>query len=81
MLKLDDGGGLWSTTGLIDTVIVELNEIECKGVDNYAHIISCIQKLSSIRKAIEELQNRVEERDCNVDSEDESGSGVSDSQC
>lgn len=81
MLKLDDGGGLWSTTGLIDTVIVELNEIECKGVDNYTHILSCIQKLGSVRKAVEELQNRIEKEGYSADSEDESGSGVSDSQC
>lgn len=72
MLNVNDGGGLWTTTGLIDTVIVELNEIECKGVENHTHIISCIQKLSSIRKAVEEFQNGREEEVIN-DSENEQG--------
>lgn len=71
MLNVNDGGGLWTTTGLIDTVIVELNEIECKGVENHTHIISCIQKLSSVRKAVEEFQNGSEE--VANDSENEQG--------
>lgn len=71
MLNVNDGGGLWTTTGLIDTIIVELNEIECKGVENHSHIISCIQKLSSVRSAVEKLQNGSEE--VANDSENEQG--------
>ena len=73
MLNVNDGGGLWTTTGLIDTVIVELNEIECKGVENHTHIISCIQKLSSIREVVEKLQNGRKE-EVVYDSENEQGS-------
>lgn len=73
MLKVDDGGGLWTTTGLIDTIIIELNEIECKGVDNHTHIISCIQKLSSVRNVVEKLQNERKEEVVDA-SEDEPGS-------
>lgn len=73
MLNVNDGGGLWTTTGLIDTIIVELNEIECKGVENHSHIISCIQKLSSVRSAVEKLQNGRKEEVVD-DSEDEQGS-------
>lgn len=71
MLNVNDGGGLWTTTGLIDTIIVELNEIECKGVENHSHIISCIQKLSSVKSAVEKLQNGSEE--VANDSENEQG--------
>ncbi len=73
MLDVNNGGGLWTTTGLIDTIIVELNEIECKGVENHSHIISCIQKLSSVRSAVEKLQNGRKEEVAD-DSEDEQGS-------
>lgn len=73
MLNVNDGGGLWTTTGLIDTVIIELNEIECKGVENHSHIISCIQKLRSIREVVEKLQNERKE-EVSDDSEDEQGS-------
>ena len=59
MLNVNDGGGLYTTAGLIDTVIVELNEIECKGVENHSHIISCIQKLSAIKTAMKDLNDRV----------------------
>lgn len=60
MLNVNDGGGLWTTTGLIDTIIVELNEIECKGVQNCAHIISCIQKLSSVKDAVRQLEDKLD---------------------
>lgn len=73
MLNVNDGGGLWTTTGLIDTIIIELNEIECKGVDNHTHIISCIQKLSSVRNVVEKLQNERKEEVVDA-SKDEPGS-------
>jgi len=60
VLRLDDGGGLWTTAGLIDTIIVELNEIECKGVQNYAHVISCVNKLGSVKNAVKELEDKLD---------------------
>ena len=76
MLNVNDGGGLYTTTGLIDTVIVEINEIECKGIENHAHVMSCIDKLSSIKKAVnelhealEKLQNGREEFICDTENE------------
>lgn len=83
MITVNDGGGLYTTTGLIDTVIVELNDIEVKGMNNISHIVSCVQKLGSIREAVQKMQKELDElrelqngREEAVadDSEDESGS-------
>lgn len=73
MLNVDDGGGLYTTVGLIDSIIIELNEIECRGVENHSHIISCIQKLSSVRKVVKE--SNIDEGRIEIHApEDESGS-------
>lgn len=61
MLRIDDGKGLYTTAGLIDSVIVELNEIECKGVTNHSHIISCLQKLSSVKEVLIKMESGKEE--------------------
>lgn len=73
MLNVNDGEGLYTTSGLIDSIMIELEEIECKGIDNHAHIISCMQKLASVRKVVKE--SNIDERRIEIRaSEDESGS-------
>lgn len=61
MLNVNDGGGLYTTTGLIDTVIVELNDVEVKGMNNISHIVSCVQKLGSIKEAVWSMQKELRE--------------------
>lgn len=47
---------MYTTTELIDSVLADLNEIECKGVDNFARIINCINKLASIKESCAKLE-------------------------
>ena len=57
MLEVNNGGGLYTLTGLIDSVIVNLNEIEVKGIENHHRILDSIQKLSLVKEDVTDLQN------------------------
>ena len=72
MLQVDDGSGLYTTVGLLNSVIVELDDIEVKGVQNHAHIISCINKINSAIEAIKKRGPIVEVMNAD-DTEDGSG--------
>lgn len=72
MLNVNDGGGLYTTAGLIDSIIVELNDVETKGIENMGHIISSIQKLSSVKNAVIKMEAKIKEMgDIADDAEDQ----------
>lgn len=72
MLNVNDGGGLYTTAGLIDSIIVELNDVETKGIENMSHIISSIQKLSSVKNAVIKMEAKIKEMgDVADDAEDQ----------
>ena len=43
---------MYTSTELIDSIIVELNKLEVKGVTNMAIIIDCMQRLSALKKGL-----------------------------
>ena len=44
---------MYTNTELIDTMILELNKLEVKGVANMAIIIETVQKLAVLKKGLE----------------------------
>lgn len=69
MQNVNDGGGLYTTRGLIQSIISELNLVEVKGLENMAHIISCLQKLESVERAVIKMEEERGEK--TIDSEDQ----------
>lgn len=54
---------MYTSTELIDTIILELNKLEVKGVDNMAIVIDTIQKLSVLKKGLsKEKEERSEDK-------------------
>lgn len=69
MLNVNDGGGLYTTRGLIQSIVSELNMVEVKGLENMAHVISCIQKLEALERTAIKMEEKKGETA--VDSEDQ----------
>lgn len=70
-VKLNDGNGLFDSTGLIDTLIIDCNSLTKTLVNaNYvgfcAKIVEMVQKLSKLRegvkKDIDSLNERIEDQ-------------------
>lgn len=43
---------MYTSTELIDSIILELNKLEVKGVANMAIVIETIQKLGALKKGL-----------------------------
>ena len=61
---------MYTSTELIDSIILELNKLEVKGVANMAIVIDAIQKLSALKNGLskEKEEKAVTENDSNSDS-------------
>ena len=63
---------MYTDTELIDSIILELNKLEVKGVANMGIVISSIEKLGALRRGIEaEKERKKAHEDC-----DKPGAGV-----
>lgn len=65
-LKINDGGGLFDACGLIDSLIMDCNELPKKLMSgNYvsfcASIVEMVQKLSALRNGVEKDTKAKEE--------------------
>lgn len=53
-MEVNNGNGLFDKYGMIDGVIVQLNNLEVKGAVNMTIVIDCIQRLGALRKGMKE---------------------------
>lgn len=64
---------MYTATELIDSIILDLNRLEVKGVSNMGIVISSIEKLGSLKRGLEAEK---EERRKAHEDHDEPGAGV-----
>lgn len=50
--------GIYDTVGLINSIIVDMNQLEVKGVSNMKIIFDTIGKLDALRKRYEATEGR-----------------------
>lgn len=57
---------MYTDIEMIDSIILDLNKLEVKGVANMSIVISSIQKLASLKRGLEaEKEERRKAHDCN----------------
>ena len=60
-MTVNGGSGVYDKYGLIDSMIVELNGLEVKGVENMRIVMETIQKLAALRQGLSEEDKRREQ--------------------
>ena len=50
--------GMYDTQTMIGSIIVDLNKVEVRGVENMALLIGCVQRLGALQKGLAEEERR-----------------------
>lgn len=58
---------MYNSIEMIDQIIVRLNDLSAKGIDNMVVVIDVVQRLSALKKGLEDEQKAREEVCCEQD--------------
>lgn len=60
-MTINDGNGLFDKCGLIDSIIIDLDSLEVKGIANMRIVFETVQKLAALKNGIKEEETHADD--------------------